>query len=68
MKDWLEVENYYWMIKRFLIFDVDKSLNVYVTHLKGNELMEDYHLNSENIRFMAEEINPKLINLNKEGK
>jgi hypothetical protein len=60
IKTWLEHENYYWMVKRFLIFDVDQYLNIYLIFLDKNEAMKQYALKKENIRFMAEVMNAEL--------
>jgi hypothetical protein len=60
IKTWLEVENYYWMVKRFLIFDVDQNLNIFLIFLDKNEIMKQYGLKAQNIRFMAEEMNSEL--------
>ena len=61
VKRYLESENYYWMIKRFFIFDVDINQNIYVVFQENNDIMEQYGLKKESIRLMAEDFIPDLV-------
>lgn len=53
------------MVKHFIIFDVDEHLNIYMFSMEGDKEMSEYKLNRFNIVYLAEEINPGLLEFRK---
>jgi hypothetical protein len=50
IKNFLERDNFFWMIKKFIFFDIDRELNVYVIFLERNETALRIGVNKESLR------------------
>lgn len=51
-------ENYYWLYKHFMIFDVDKNLNVYLIFMSLAPIADNYAITRNRLRNILAFANP----------
>ena len=57
IKRYLLQENYYWLYKHFVIFDVDRKLNIYLIFMARADVARKYEVTRERIRRILRENN-----------
>jgi hypothetical protein len=57
IKRYLLQENYYWLYKHFVIFDVDRKLNIYLVFMARADVARKYEVARERIRRILRENN-----------
>ena len=46
----MKSENYYWLYKKFVIFDVDKALNIHLIFMNLSPLSEEFAVTKSRLR------------------
>lgn len=49
LKIWLLEENYYWVFKKYVVFDIDRNLNIYLVFLEQHDIIIDYKITRERL-------------------
>ena len=47
---YLKSENYYWLFKKFVIFDVDKGLNIHLIFMNLSPMSEEFGVTKSRLR------------------
>lgn len=51
-------ENYYWLFKKFVIFDVDRDLNIHLIFMKSADIAKEYSITQERLNSIKAEHKP----------